>query len=507
MMAEQIHFPEIRLSTLLADICNVNDGDDRVIMDITADSRKVKTGDLFIACQGETVNAAKFIDTAIENGAVAVVWEVQKGTQAISVTSKHAANGTKIPVLAVNELSEKTGLIAHRFFGQPSNKLSVTAVTGTNGKTSVTQYLAQALKIDAPCGAVGTLGYGLYPEMKASTHTTPDVITLHRWLAELLAAGAKNVAIEVSSHALVQGRANNVKLHCGVFTNLTRDHLDYHGDMENYAKAKASLFSTPDLQYAVINIDDEAGQAIVNQLPAGPVLWRYGFDASQQAEVSGNNLRLDRDGISFDVTTPQGDGHVQSKLLGAFNASNLLAVLSVLLIHEVPLQDALTRLSGILAVSGRMERLGGMDKPVVVIDYAHTPDALQQALISLRKHVEGRLWCVFGCGGNRDKGKRPLMGEIAERYADYVVLTNDNPRNEDPLDIIMDIQQGLKNPGGVYVEPDRHKAIACALQHCHVNDVVLLAGKGHEAWQHIGNKKLPFSDVTEARQQLEMWHA
>jgi UDP-N-acetylmuramoyl-L-alanyl-D-glutamate--2,6-diaminopimelate ligase len=303
----------------------------------------------------------------------------------------------------------------------------------------------------------------------------------------------------------MQGRVNNVNIHCGVFTNLTRDHLDYHGDMQSYADAKVRLFNQFNLPYAVINIDDPVGLNIINQLSADTELWRYGFATAQQVEVKGENLKLDRNGISFDVSTPQGNGKVTSQLLGAFNASNLLAVLTVLLIHSVPLKGALARLSIVQAVPGRMEKINTeQGKPIVVIDYAHTPDALQQALTSLKQHAAGRLWCVFGCGGNRDKGKRPVMGEIAETHADYIVLTNDNPRNENPMDIIMDIQQGMKTPDAVHIETDRRKAILYALQHCDADDIVLIAGKGHESWQIIGEDKIPFSDSETVRTLLGM---
>lgn len=495
MMANQLNHNTVKLSILLKDICTVSDKNERVIKGIASDSRQVNPGYLFIACQGETVNAADYINVAIERGAIAIVWESQVGTHAIPSASRQSAQNTRIPMLAVDKLSNKLGLIAHRFFGQPSNQLTVTAVTGTNGKTSVTQYLAQVLKVDAPCGTIGTLGYGIYPKLETSTHTTPDGVTLHRWMAELLAAGATNIAVEVSSHALMQGRVNNVNIHCGVFTNLTRDHLDYHGDMQSYANAKARLFNQFNLPYAVINIDDPVSENMINQLSTTTELWCYGFTNAQQVEVKGTNLKLDRNGISFGVVTPQGNGQIKSSLLGAFNASNLLAVLSVLLIHGVPLKGALARLSIVMAVPGRMEKIStGKDKPVVVIDYAHTPDALQQVLISLKQHTQGRLWCVFGCGGNRDKGKRPVMGEIAEANADHVVLTNDNPRNENPLDIIKDIQQGMNTPDTAHIETDRRKAIASALQQCHADDVVLVAGKGHESWQIMGKEKIPFSD-------------
>ena len=502
MMAHRLNQFEMKLSELLSDICVVSGQDDCVIKGITADSRQVVPGDLFIACQGDTVNGVDFIDVAIERGAVAIVWESESGVHTIASTSRQSTSlplttAQRIPVLAANDLGNKTGLIAHRFFGAPSHQTTVTAVTGTNGKTSITQYLAQVLKVDAPCGTIGTLGYGIYPKLETSTHTTPDVITMHRWLAELFDAGASNVAIEVSSHALMQGRINNVKLHCGVFTNLTRDHLDYHGDMQSYANAKARLFKQFNLSHAVINIDDPAGLEMISHIPvdAETSLWRYGFTAAQQAEVKANNLQLNRDGLSFEVTTPLGKGHVNSKLLGAFNASNLLAVLAVLLIHGVPLKGALARLSMVKAVPGRMEKIDSQqNKPVVVIDYAHTPDALQQALTSLKQHTEGRLCCVFGCGGNRDKGKRAPMGKIAETCADFVVLTNDNPRNEKPMDIIKDIQQGITEQAAVHVETDRHQAIAYALEQCGAEDVVLVAGKGHESWQIIGENKIPFSD-------------
>ncbi len=505
MMASRHSQFQLTLSALLQGIVDLKPEADRNISGMSLDSRDIQAGDLFLACAGRNHNGASFIDAAINNGAVAVLWETQPDIQAIPLAYRPVSKGKAVPVIAVPDLSQLAGILADRFYGQPSRALFVCGVTGTNGKTSVSQFLAHTLSADAPAGVIGTLGHGLYQHLEMGRHTTPDAVTVHRWLAELREQGAASVAMEVSSHALHQGRVNGVLFDCAVFTNLSRDHLDYHGDMQSYAAAKAGLFSMPGLRYAVINSDDLTGRELLARLPNTLRVLRYGLEAEYQPDVLGKCLSLSADGVEVELETPHGTGRFHSRLLGRFNISNLLAVLAVLLLSGIPLQGALARLATVKPVAGRMETFGGGTKPLVIVDYAHTPDALEQVLKALREHCQGRLWCVFGCGGDRDVGKRPLMGAIAEALADVVIVTNDNPRGEDPEQILADIKQGMTAPELIQTQPDRRLAIAAALAQAKPGDVVLVAGKGHEAWQQIGDTRIPFSDIDEVASQLDVW--
>ena len=485
------------LSQLLSGIITIPAENDCVVTGLAIDSREVQAGELFLACRGRTVDAAQFIDSATNHGAVAVLWEVPEDTTAMPVSMRKAENGKAVPVIAIKELSAKLGMIADRFYQSPSAQLFVTGITGTNGKTSCSQFLAQALSEDKPCGVIGTLGQGLYGNLQETLHTTADAVAVHRWMAEMLAQGAAAVAMEVSSHALDQGRVNGVKFDCAVFTNLSRDHLDYHGDMHHYAETKRSLFIVPELKYAIINSDDEFGRQLIDKLDPSLDILTYGIDATYQPKIHADKIKMAADGITFVVHTPAGQGELHTSLLGRFNVSNLLAVLGVLLIKGVGLDTALNRLQKITTVPGRMERFGGNGLPLVVVDYAHTPDALEQVLTALREHCEGELWCVFGCGGDRDKGKRPEMGEIAESLADKIVLTSDNPRSESSQQIIDDILHGIQHTTRITIQEDRHLAIVETLSKAKQNDVIVVAGKGHETYQQIGEIRYPFSDVQE----------
>ena len=505
MMAGRHSQFQLTLSALLQGRVELKPEADRNIRGMSLDSREIQAGDLFLACAGRNHNGASFIDAAIRNGAVAVLWETRPGIQAIPLAYRAAPSGKTVPVIAVPNLAQLAGILANRFYGQPSRALFVCGVTGTNGKTSVSQFLAHTLNEDAPAGIIGTLGHGLYQHLEMGRHTTPDAVTVHKWLAELREQGAASVSMEVSSHALHQGRVNGVLFDCAVFTNLSRDHLDYHGDMQSYAAAKAGLFALPGLRYAVINSDDPVGRNLLHQLPKSLQVLSYGLEGEYQPDVLGKCLSLGTDGVEVEVMTPFGAGRFHSRLLGRFNISNLLAVLTVLLHSGIPLQGALARLTTVKPVAGRMEAFGGSAKPLVIVDYAHTPDALEQVLKALQEHCQGRLWCVFGCGGDRDAGKRPLMGAIAETLADVVILTNDNPRGEDPAQILADIKQGTRHPEQIQIQPDRHHAIAAAIAQAQPGDVVLIAGKGHEAWQQIGDKQIPFSDIDEVTSQLDVW--
>ena len=471
---------------------------------LSLDSRNVQDGYLFIAISGETVNGVEFINSAIEQGAVAVLWEMNPEVDAIQINWRKASNDRNVPIIAIAGLSQLVGMLADKFYRHPSSHISICGVTGTNGKTSCADFIAQMMSVDMPCGLMGTLGKGLYPDLQETGYTTPDAVTCHQWLADIKSKNAKYAVMEVSSHALIQGRVNGIRFNSAIFTNLSHDHLDFHGDMESYANAKSKLFDFPELSNAIINVDDEAGRNIADGLSKNIRCIRYGLDNTFQPGVYGYNVKLDQNGLSMNVKTPWGEGHLTSPVMGYFNASNLLAVLSVMLLQDIEFNEALVRFKTIKSVSGRMQRFGGIDTPLVIVDFAHTPDALEQVLTSLRQHTQHHLWCVFGCGGDRDKGKRPLMGSVAENKSDFIVLTNDNPRKEVAEKIIEDIKAGMENFDHVTVEKDRHAAIRFALSQAKIGDVVLIAGKGHENYQLIGDKKFPFNDVEEVKQQLEV---
>ncbi|MEO5702945.1 MAG: UDP-N-acetylmuramoyl-L-alanyl-D-glutamate--2,6-diaminopimelate ligase [Gammaproteobacteria bacterium] len=488
-----------KLSSLLAGIAVVESTCERDIHGLSLDSRKTRPGDLFLACQGTHAHGQEFIDAAIKAGAVAVAFEIKAGTNAALLPNRPAISHLPVPTFGIENLSQQIGHIASRFYNHPSGELTVIGVTGTNGKTSVSHFLAQALSTgdNTPsCGVIGTLGYGLYGDVAMGSHTTPDAVTLQALLDKLRSQGARNVVMEASSHGLVQGRVNATAFDTAIFTNLSRDHLDYHGTMAAYAAAKRQLFLMPKLKHAVINADDAFGRELLASLPAGVQPLAYGLSSAAAAGVHGSNLQLSMTGLEMDVASPWGKGQLHSPLLGRFNASNLLAVVATLLLMGLPLTVALERATRINTIPGRMERFGNAGQPMAIVDYAHTPDALEQTLATLREHSTrgARLWCVFGCGGDRDRGKRPLMGAVAEKFADYVVVTDDNPRTEDPLGIITDILSGMINPDGVYIQRLRAQAIAFAITYARAGDVVLIAGKGHEAYQQVGAQKLPFSD-------------
>jgi UDP-N-acetylmuramoyl-L-alanyl-D-glutamate--2,6-diaminopimelate ligase len=471
----------MRLSALLAELMDASLAHDPEISGITLDSRAVQQGWLFIAVPGARTDGRAYIAGAYSRGAAAVVYEMD-GFE----PDARSANA-----IGVRALRQHIGAIADRFYGTPSRKLKVVGVTGTNGKTTTTHLLAQVLdRPDARCGLIGTLGSGFPGQLDPSVHTTPDVVSVQRLMAEFVAAGAKAVCMEVSSHALDQARVAGVAFDIAVFTNLTRDHLDYHGDMDAYAAAKARLFDFPHLKAAVINQDDAFGRELIERARRRTQVLSFGLCGG---DVQALSVKTSLDGLALTVVTPHGETPLRSPLLGRFNAANLLAVLAVLLVAGVPLTEAANALAHAQPVAGRMERFGGSTgRPLVVVDYAHTPDALEKVLQALREHTPGKLVCVFGCGGDRDRGKRPQMGRIAEQLADVVILTNDNPRHEDPVSIINEIASGMQTtPSAV---PDRVQAIRAALSEARVGDIVLVAGKGHEDYQQVGDRRLAYSD-------------
>ncbi len=478
-----------RLSELLRGIAEVAAADDREISALEIDSRRVRPGALFCALPGTQADGRTFMAAAARAGAAAIVYE----------TNGAEVPHLDIPAIGIERLRSHIGTVADRFYGSPSRRLVVIGVTGTNGKTTCTQLLAQALDA-APvrCAVIGTLGYGHPGALNESLHTTPDAITLQRLLSEYAAAGTRYISMEVSSHALEQGRVNAVAFDVAVFTNLTRDHLDYHGDMRAYGASKARLFEMPGLRHAVINVDDAFGRELAARVGARVPTLSYGL---ANGEIRAENLELTHDGMRLTVATPQGRVALESSLFGRFNAANLLAVFATLMALGFDPAEAAARLRHAHPAPGRVERFGRRPgAPLVVVDYAHTPDALEQVLRALREHGPRRLWCVFGCGGNRDRGKRPQMGRIAETLADVVILTDDNPRHEEPEAIIDEIRAGMRTRPRVV--RDRKAAIALAVGEAGAEDIVLIAGKGHEDYQQFGDTRVPYSDRQVVRELL-----
>ena len=472
---------------------------------LTSDSRRVQRGDVFFAYAG----AAQFIDAALKLGAAAIVHDDSVEWDA----------APDLPHLAVPDLKRQAGPVAHAFYGMPDQAMFSAGVTGTNGKTSCALWLAQSLaRLGVTSSVIGTLGVGLCKargeiDFDVTGYTTPDAVLLAGKLAALRDAGAQAVAIEVSSIGLDQERAAGMHFDVAMFTNLTRDHLDYHGDMAAYEAAKVKLFDWPGLKTTVINLDDAMGLRLAAHVagkPAGqyPVIGYTLQDAAGQPDLPGvlmlraSQFRSRHAGTEFHLECPLGSAVVKTQLVGHFNISNALAVLGALLAHGTPLRAALDALEALQPAPGRMQQVGGQEAPMIVIDYAHTPDALEKTLLALRQVAQergGQLWCVFGCGGDRDPGKRPQMGAIAQ-LADHVVVTSDNPRSEDPHAIIKQIVAGMRKDGPQpQAIEDRAAAILSAIKHAAKPDVILLAGKGHEPYQEIKGKKLPFSDADHAQ--------
>jgi UDP-N-acetylmuramoyl-L-alanyl-D-glutamate--2,6-diaminopimelate ligase len=482
------------------------------VSDITQDSRSVTPGAAFLACRGRTHHGLEFAQHAVAAGARAILWEPAPG---VAPPPLDAA----IVVCAVPNLSAQLGFIADRFFDAPSASLTLAGITGTNGKTTCAWLLAQALEF---CGRrtayIGTLGAGFPGALRTLVHTTPDALTLHRLLAGLRSLGADSVAMEVSSHALDQNRCAGVRFHSAVFTNLTRDHLDYHADMSAYGAAKARLFDWPTLAARVINVDDPFGLELArDRLQARRARGapedrlfvtsqRPGQWAASGADyVCAGAVRVSDSGLEIEIESSRGTALLTSGLIGDFNVENLLTVLAVLLAWELPLASACDALARCSAPPGRMQVEGGHGLPLALIDYAHTPDALAKALRAARAHCRGRLWCVFGCGGERDRGKRAEMGRIAASLADQIIVTDDNPRREEPREIVAPIIEAITAAGGAArsrVIHDRATAIGSALASAAASDVVLVAGKGHEDYQVIGNERRAFSDAAVVRRVL-----
>lgn len=474
------------------------------------DSRQVGNGDVFIALAGTQVDGRQFIARAIETGALAVLVEADKSWQGINWIGD-------VPVIAIEHLPQQISALAGRFYDEPSRELRLVGITGTNGKTTCSLLLSQLLaRLLGTSSVVGTLGYGIVDAksltpiaqqislLHSTGLTTPDPITLQRILRELRNTGAQSAAIEVSSHSLQQKRVAGLHFDTAIFTNLTQDHLDYHGDLISYGKAKAELLFMPGLKHAIFNWDDLWSKTLADKTPSG--VTRICYSLNEVADVYVQNIQLSNRGARAHLITPWGEGELESPLIGLFNLSNVLAVISGLCAQGVGLAQVLEQVPHLVAAPGRMQPIvvDEQEQEIqVVVDYAHTPDALENTLKALVQHKTGRIWTVFGCGGDRDKSKRPLMGRIAEKFSDYVIVTNDNPRSEDPASIAADIVRGLNNPNGCLVIADRAQAIDFAIQQAKADDLVLLAGKGHEDYQIFASQTLPFSDSQQARLALQ----
>ena len=480
-------------------------GADTEVADVVADSRTVSAGSVFLAVAGGRHHGLDFAGRAVEAGAAAILWD--EAPEPLTRKADDACARSRVACLHVPGLRSLAGEIAGRFHGEPSRGLPVVGVTGTDGKTSVSQFLAQALTAGGTaCGVVGTLGHGIAGRLKAGTHTTPDAAELQRQLAELRAAGAGAIAMEVSSHALDQYRVGGVRFDCAVLTNLSRDHLDYHGTDAAYADAKARLFHVAGLGTAVLNADDDFGRRLEQEIPARVRRLRYSLDPASSAELVAEAIAQRPGGLGIRARIMGEALRLEVPLLGRFNVANILATAGALL----ALGRAVSELPGLLgdlaAVPGRMERFSAPGRADIIVDYAHTPAALEAALAAVRAHYPGSIWCVFGCGGDRDRGKRPLMGAAAARGADHVIITDDNPRTEDPDAIVEEIRAGAVASASVGVERDRPAAIAAALAAAAPGDAVLVAGKGHEDYQVVGRDRAHYSDRETVRALMEGGH-
>jgi UDP-N-acetylmuramyl-tripeptide synthetase len=461
---------------------------------VADDSRLVRQGDLFIAYPGDLADGRRFIADAMTRGACAVLW--QAGDDFVWNPEWPIAS------LPAQGLRQLCGPLAHAVFGQPSERLSLIAITGTNGKTTISQWIGRAHP--RQCAIIGTLGAGFPDDLLETGFTTPEAATLTRYLSEFADAGAQACALEASSIGIEEGRLDGARVDVAVFTNLTRDHLDYHGSMERYAEAKAKLFTWPRLRLAVVNLDDPFGCELAERSTASKVLGYTQSDvpSGHQGVIRAEDVEETISGLRFRLCAPNGRALIETELLGRYNVSNLLAVAAVLIDAGLTPKEVADRFEDMSSPSGRLEKIGGHNEPLIVVDYAHTPDALENALRALRAVAKVRgagLTVVFGCGGDRDRGKRPMMGEIAVQLADRVVLTSDNPRSEDPVAILNDIRVGAPV---AEVVVDRAEAIRWTILAAHPADVILLAGKGHEPYQEICGLRRPFSDIAEARSAL-----
>ncbi len=497
-MIAATNFSETKpLSTLFAGLVTPIPSPDLAVGGLCLDSREVQPGDCFFGVSGGQKNGAAFVDEALRNGAVAVAVETSEVLPALPV-----------PVLRLPQLRAHLGGIAARFYESPSERLALVAITGTNGKTTVAHLCAETLDVlQMPCGYIGTLGIGAVGHLQTHGMTTPDPFRLQATLADMLAAGKQAVALEASSHALAQDRLAGSRVKTAVFTGLGHDHLDYHASRRAYFEAKQKLFQLPGLEHAVINADDPVADELLQRIHGEMALTTFSLGLRQRVRFSGRHLVLSHADYTarhsrLDIETGDGVVHIESSLIGDINAQNLLATLGVLLSLDIALPVAAAALAKAHPVTGRLERFGGTEGlPLVFIDYAHSPDSLERVLRLLKALRPVRLWCVFGCGGERDHSKRPLMGQIAAQYADRTIVTDDNPRGEKPSRITADILQGTQAAKFEIIH-DRVTAINTALSGAAAEDIVLIAGKGHETFQELRGMRLPQSDQTIVKQWL-----
>ena len=457
------------------------------------DSRQVKPGDVFFALSGTQTHGSHYLQEAIQRGAIAILCDLPYPEELIS-----------IPVIVVPNLKERVGEIAAEFYQHPSRQLAVFGWTGTNGKTSSCHFLAQFLeKVAMPCGLIGTLGVGALNALAPGILTTPSAIVLQEYLLKFVQSGAKACAMEVTSHALSQGRARGIEFKRALLTNVTRDHLDYHQSMENYAEAKRKFFLEYHAELCIFNHDDPYGRTWFAQLQAQNMpAFAYSIQEPLKNGLWADNIRLGNNGIQATLHSPWGEGTLETPLSGLFNLSNLLGVIAALAETYVPFEKLLELSATLKSVPGRMQRLGGGNLPLVLIDFSHTPDALHNALIAARLQATGKLFCVVGCGGERDQGKRPLMARVAEELSDHVIFTQDNSRSEEPTLIIQDMLGGCHQPANIKIELERAVAIEWAVQHANKDDVIIIAGKGHELYHHLAKGKIPYNDEHPALEAL-----
>jgi len=494
----------MNLSELLKQIVVIPNEVDRDVKRLISDSRQIQKNDLFLAIKGTQTDGSRFVPQAISQGAAAVLYDASSPNDVIAIEQQ-------IPLIPIYQLQNKLGELGARFYGEPGQQLQMFGVTGTNGKTSCTHFIAQILQtLHTPCGVIGTLGSGMYGVLGEAGLTTPDAITLQKTLREFVSHGAKAAAMEVSSHSIDQGRVNNLAFKVGIFTNLTQDHLDYHGSMEAYAKVKYNYLAEWPIQHLIINADDNYGEQWIREFASEKSVYAYSVLPLTSLLTSGiegliytDKVELTLNGVKARVFSPWGESDLTLPLIGQFNLSNVLAVLSALCAAGFSFADVIKQFANLQSVPGRMQHIGGKNAPLIIVDYAHTPDALEKVLQALRLHVKGKLYCVFGCGGDRDHGKRPIMGEIVERLADGFIITNDNPRHEKPEDIAAQIVKGLIYPERATVMLDRSQAIEKSIQLATKDDCILIAGKGAERYQQIGDEKIPFDDVEQAIALLE----
>lgn len=464
---------------------------DRSYGSLELDSRKVQPGGVFLALKGHDADGWSYVDSAVESGAKLILTDSQDCQDVLGV-----------PVIYDKMLKSHLGQLAGACFGWPTKHIDIIGVTGTNGKTSVCLFVAQMLtQMGYPCGYIGTNGCGLIGDITPLSNTTPDIIELNRILATMRENGAEYCAMEVSSHGLEQDRVAGLEFACTAFTNLSRDHLDYHKSMEGYANSKQKLFLNYFSKTSVINVDDILGQELIRKMANKPGIYSCSTK-NNSADIRGANIQYSTSGLSFELHTPWGSNEVSVPLFGAFNVENLLLAIGSIVSLGIEFKAVCNQLHDLKPVIGRMEFIDNPVNKAIAVDYAHTPDALEKALIAIRAHCTGNVWIVFGCGGDRDKGKRPLMAAIAEAYGDYVVVTDDNPRTENSEDIMADIAVGFTEPEAdhIFYKPNRLDAISWAISQSDEGDAILIAGKGHEEYQIVGDQILDFSDQATVRQ-------